>query len=182
VNRQQVILLLLVLVFFPGCPLQSAEERTLSLPAESHITCADDILANYDGELRDVLFRYLAGNPRWEIREERGLKYAVRLEQMEGKYETTLNGFYSTYDQEELRQTRVILAFDRPYGFGRERGNITRVVPGTKDVSVIVESNSFGTPGHSSYTIISGPTVNLEIYDQAPILERKWTCPVENIS
>jgi hypothetical protein len=175
VNLQQIILLFLVSAFFPGCPLLSAEERALSRPDESDINCADDILRNYDGELRDVLFRYLASNPRWEIREERGLKYAVRLEEMGGKYETTLNGFYSTYNEGAVRQTRVILAFDRPYGFGREHGNITRVAPGTKNVSVIVESNSFGTPGHSSYTIISGPAINLEIYDQAPILERKWT-------
>ncbi|MBM3858041.1 MAG: hypothetical protein FJ395_00145 [Verrucomicrobia bacterium] len=122
-----------------------------------------------------LLFRYLAGNPRWEIREERGLRYAVRLERVDGEFETTLNGFYSTSNGGAVRQTRVLISFGKAYGFGRERGNITRTEPGQKDVSLIVEGDHAGTPGNSSYTIIAGGNVFLEIYDQEPALTRTFT-------
>ena len=121
------------------------------------------------------LFRYLAGNPRWEIREERGLRYAVRLERVNGEFETTLNGFYSTHEDGAVHQTRVLISFGREHGFGRERGNITRTQPGEKDTPVIIEGEHAGTPGNSSYTIIAGDAINLEIYDQAPELARTFT-------
>jgi hypothetical protein len=119
--------------------------------------------------------RYLASNPRWEIREEGGLRYAVRLEKVDGKYETTLNGFYNTDVGGSDRQTRVIVSFDRPYGFGHEHGNVTRAKAGTGDVAVIVEGPHAGTPGHSSYLIVEGSGLFLEIYDQAPDQERRFT-------
>jgi hypothetical protein len=43
------------------------------------------------------------------------------------------------------------------------------------DVSLIVEGESLGQPGNSSYTIVNGGLVFLEIFDQAPELERKFT-------
>ena len=147
----------------------------MSKPDAACVDFPDETITLLDNALRPVLFRYLAGNSRWEIREKGNLKYAVRRELVDGHYQTTLNGFYSAFEGDEVRQSRVILAFGSPYGFGRDRGNITRVVPGSKEVHLIVEGEHSGTPGNSSYVIIDGQGIFLEIYDQAPELERKFT-------
>jgi len=142
----------------------------LTTPIEAHVDLSDTVLLQFKGDLKKTLFRYLAGNPRWEIREERDKIYAVRLEGV-AQYRTTLNGFYSANG----KQTRVLLAFDKEYGFGRERGNLTRVKAGAKDVSLTIEAPHSGIPGFSSYTLIGGGEVFLEIYDQDPDQKRTFT-------
>lgn len=171
--RLLVLLISLAIPAVTGCSLL---EGGISRPAGARISPSDNTLTRFNSaELRDTLFRYLAGNPRWEIREERGLKYAVRLEPVDGVYKPTLNGFYSTSKAGKVRQTRVLLSFGQPYGFGRDRGNITRVVPGAENVSLIVEGARSGMPGKSSYTIFDGGLIFLEIYDQAPEVKRTFT-------
>ena len=142
----------------------------LTSPPEANIDVSDQTLSQFTGDLKTTLFRYLAGNPRWEIREERGKTYAVRLEEA-NEYQTTLNGFLS-YD---FKQTRVLISFEKKYGFGRQRDNITESKTGIKKLPVIIESSHAGTPGNSSYTIISGGDIFLEIYDQDPKLKRSFT-------
>ena len=135
----------------------------------------DDTLTRFDAAAKDILFRYLAGNERWEIREQGRQKYAVRRELVEGGFKTTINGFYTTTREGRHFQTRVLLVFGGEYGFGREHGNVTRTRPGTAGVPVVVESEHSGSPGNSSYLIVNGPTVGLEIYDQSPSVERAFT-------
>lgn len=170
-----MLALLAVLTFFCWCDTYAGYGGKLSISQEAHVDFSDQTLMKFDEDLSPLLFRYLAGNPRWEIREERGLRYAVRIERVHGAYQTTLNGFYSTYVGGAVLQTRVLISFGDAYGFGRERGNITRTPPGEKDVPLIIESERAGTPGYSSYTIVSGGKVFLEIYDQAPNLARSFT-------
>ncbi len=168
-----VVLLIAVLA---GCnPIGSNCGGYLSQPEEARIVISDEPMASFDSESRDILFRYLAGNLRWEIRQERGMRYAVRREKVDGDYRTTLNGFYSNFEDDSVRQTRVLIAFEKPYGFGRDRGNITRAKAGYDDVAVIVESSHLGAPGNSSYVIIEGQNVYLEIYEQAPEVARQFT-------
>ena len=171
----QFVVTVSLLLFSCGCDPLAGYGGKLSEPDNAHIKLSDETLSLFDDELSPILFRYLAGNPRWEIREERGLRYAVRLERVDGEFETTLNGFYSTYEDGVVHQTRVLISFGREYGFGRARGNITRAKPGDKDVPVIIEGSHAGTPGNSSYTIIAGGGLFLEIYDQAPELHRTFT-------
>ena len=175
-NRQlQALGCVITIVLLCGCDPLAGYGGELSKPKEAHVDLSDETLTQFDDDLSQILFRYLAGNPRWEIREERGLRYAVRLERVNGDFEPTLNGFYSTYEGGVWRQTRVLISFGRAYGFGAERGNITRTEPGQKDVPLIIEGEHAGSPGNSSYTIIAGRTVFLEIYDQAPELIRTFT-------
>jgi len=173
--RFQLFATIFVVALLCGCDPFSGYGGKLSSPEEAHIDLSDKTLAKFDREMSQILFRYLAGNPRWEIREERGVRYAVRLERVNGDFETTLNGFYSTHKDGDVRQTRVLISFGKEYGFGRERGNITRTKAGERDVSVIIEGEHAGTPGNSSYTIIAGGAIFLEIYDQAPELTRTFT-------
>jgi hypothetical protein len=173
--RLRLFAFFLISVIALGCDPPARYGGTLSRPIKGHVGLSDDTLTKFNSDLCDTLFRYLAGNPRWEMREERGLKYAVRLERVEGAYETTLNGFYSTHEHGEVRQTRVLLSFGKSYGFGRDRGNTTRIAPGSNDVSLIVEGDHAGTPGNSSYTIVDGGQIFLEVFDEAPDVERKFT-------
>lgn len=143
---------------------------SLTSPPEAHIDLSDKTILQFKGKLKSTLFRYLAGNPRWEIRETRGTTYAVRLESA-NDYQTTLNGFNSF----DGKQIRVLISFDKESDYSRNSKKITRATVGQKDHPVIIESPHSGTPGHSSYTIISSGEINLEIYDQAPELKRAFT-------
>lgn len=181
--RPRMILLLVVCVL--GCTSQTSSPITsrramigmfgqLTTPEIARVD-VDDTLSKFDANNRDVLFRYLAGNERWEIRNDRSQKYAVRRELVDGSLKTTLNGFYSASRAGKTHQTRVIITFGRENGFGVERGQVTRTRPGTPKVPVIVESEHSGTPGNTSRLIVNGPAVGLEVYDQAPSIERTFT-------
>jgi hypothetical protein len=43
------------------------------------------------------------------------------MEKVNGEYEPSLNGFYSAEENGVVRQTRVLLSFGKPYGFGVDR-------------------------------------------------------------
>lgn len=175
-----IFVTLILIIFFSGYDIVSGYGGKLSRPIEAHVNLLDQTLTKFDKDLSQLLFRYLVENPRWEMREERGIRYAVRLESVNGDYQTTLNGFYSTFGNGAVRQTRVLISFGKIYGFGHGRGNITRTEPGQNDVSVIIEGEHSGAPVYSSYTIVSGGKVFLEIYDQAPELKREFTQRVFN--
>ncbi|MCK4828735.1 hypothetical protein KA005_74075 [bacterium] len=130
-------------------------------------------MKKFNKEKIEIVKRYLAGNSRWEVR---GKYYAIRREKTDGGYKTTVNGFYSSKKEDGWCQTRVILSFGQPYGFGRDRGNITRIEIGKeKVVDIIIEGPHSGVPGHSSYVIFAGEGLNLEIYEQTPKVERAFT-------
>jgi hypothetical protein len=149
-------------------------EGSLSTPVEARVDLRGETLSKFKRS-HELLFRYLAGNPRWEIREERGLRYAIRKEEKDGAYKTSLNGFYSSFESDVMLQTRVLLSFDKPFGFGRDYGNITRFGFGSDFANVIVEGEHNGSPGNSSYLIVDGAGLFLEIFDQAPEIERKFS-------
>jgi len=172
------IVLVFFMVFFSGCgDVESGRDRgKLSTPAETKITIDDEFIKNIGKMQIPLLERYLSGNSRWEIRKERGVYYAIRREKIDGVYKTTLNGFYSIDRKDGWYQTRVIVSFEEPYGFGNDRGNITRVdVAKGKNVDVIIQGPHSGSPGYSSYIIFKGNNINIEIYDQSPHLGRTFT-------
>lgn len=174
--RQLVATTICVITCMLGCA--KANDRfngELSQPEAAHLDLSDDTLSRFNEETLPILLRYLAGNPRWEIREERGLTYAVRLKEVDGEFKTTLNGFYSERINRETHQTRILIAFEDEHGFGREHGNVTRAEPGPNDVPITIEGDHAGTPGNSSYLIVQGNGLTIEIYDQCPEPERTFT-------
>ena len=109
-QKYSMLILSVALAALPGCADPSFI-RELSTPTEAQVSVSAT-LSDFDAETSDVLFRYLSGDSRWEIREERGKRYAVRRELVDGKRETTVGGFYSTYSNDgEFRQTRVLISF-----------------------------------------------------------------------
>jgi|GEM_PF-2641410 len=157
-----------------GCSSQYGGEMTRPVAAEFQIS--SNVLFRFDPDARETLMRYLAGNARWEIRKERGRYFAIRRQVVDGAYKTTLNGFYSEHRGESWYQNRVLLSFDYPYGFGMDRGQMTRITVGeTNTVRPVLEGPHSGSPGYTSYIMFLGPSVNLEIMEQQPKQERTFT-------
>ncbi len=165
-----------LLLLLAGCgPLGYG--GTLSRPQEAHVNLSDTTLNQLDATSRATLVRYFAGNSRWEVRVEFGITYAIRREMVGDRYQTTLNGYYSSGGGTRFRQTRVIVSFEQPYTtYGStDRGQFTRTKVGEQDVAVSIEGPFSGKPGYSSHVIIEGNGLFLEIYDQSPSIERRFT-------
>jgi hypothetical protein len=123
-----------------------------------------------------LLKRYFSGNPRWEVLQEGDKTYAIRKEKQDGKYITSLNGFYSNFeDTVGAFQTRVIVSFGKYYGFGNDESGITFTDSQDKTVGVTIEGDHSGTPGNSSYLIIKSKNINIEIFEQAKNIKRNFT-------
>ena len=135
-------------------------------------------MANLSKSETDLWYQYLAGNFRWEIRKERGLYYAVRKEQQNGKYITTLNGFYSSNDlPKSYLQSRVLVSFDDTYCFGNLLDRVTafKLSEGSNLIEPTIEDPHDGSPGYGSYVILKLPAANLEIYEQSSLISRNFT-------
>jgi len=148
----------------------------LSQPNEAMIMVDNSVVDRFNENNSIILKRYLAGNSRWEIRQERGKTYAIRKEKENNVYETTLNGYYSNFESSsEIYQTRVIISFGNYFGHGRSTNHITYSNPSDKSIKTIIEAEHSGTPGNSSYVILEGNSINIEIYEQSKKLEREFT-------
>jgi hypothetical protein len=161
----------------------------LNKPKQSEFSLDSTLIfVKFNNENVDLLKRYLAGNSRWEIRKEKKYRrgdeypipyevtYAIRKEERDGKFETTLNGYYSNFGEStSVYQTRVIISFDDTYGNGNDTSHITYATQNDNNVKTIIESEHAGAPGNSSYFILNGPSINIEIYEQSKIIERDFT-------
>jgi hypothetical protein len=123
-----------------------------------------------------ALKRYLGGNPRWEVLNEHGKLYAIRKEKQDGKYLTSLNGYYLNFeDSLGDYESRVIISFGQYYGFGNDESGITFTDSKDKQLSMIIEGKHDGSPGNTSYLIIKSANMNIEIYEQAKNERRNFT-------
>jgi hypothetical protein len=175
-NTFLLIVIATILLTALSCEPSSSSSRRGRLwrPAEARVDIPGDAIGRFGKSGCDALFRYLASSERWELRQERERVYAVRLERVDGTYETTLNGFYSHYDDDGRRSTRVLLALGEPYGL-RVHYRITRVIPGDDSIDLTVEGPHRGSPGYTSYLTVDGGEIFLEIYERAPELRRRFT-------
>ena len=192
IRTMNLILLLVTFVFLSGCfnnstikdgqksNCNSTNQVNSNLFNGTGINISQEIISQFDKEKTKILKKYLASSPLWEIRKEGENFYAVRRELVNGRYETTGNGFYSQISHDDcFYQTRVILSLGSPYGFGIDRGNVTTKVFLEYDDTfkpVIEEPEpDLGSPGYSSYVMFISKFLNLEIYEQAPQKERYFT-------
>jgi len=146
-------------------------------PGEAYVNLSDTTLTNFSPPAnQSILLRYFAGNGRWEVRQEHGVIYAIRLEKINEKYQTSLNGYYSQHNEYGLvSQTRVLVSFEKPYGFGNLDERITHPDAGNNNVELIISDSFPGTPGYASYLIVDGDGIFVEIYDQTLQFERSFT-------
>ena len=176
VNNVKNILVCAIILFVGGCNIFSDHKGKLSRPSKASLKIEDEYITTLDGDAAALLQRYFTGNSRWDIRRGREQIYAIRREKIGDTYRSTLNGFYVSYKKREMVQTRVIVSFGKSYGLGRQRRNITEVKAqnGLK-VKTIIEGSHGGSPGYTSYLIVVGNGVNIEVYEQAPEIKRVFT-------
>ena len=169
-----------------GCA--GARPGSVTTPPEAVVDVRAPTLASLDAASREVLERYLAGNPRWSFHEEvRGdgvCRYAYRKEPSlggpfdppAGTLAVSLNGFYSRGDGEAYLQTRVLLALGCEHGFGNEPRELVRAAAAAGPTQLRVLDGDFGAPGGESYLVVEGGAgTRLEVYEQARPRARVFT-------
>jgi hypothetical protein len=148
----------------------------ISQPTEATILVDNLKFDQFKKSNIEILKRYIASNNRWEIRQDGGKNYAIRKEKENDIYKTTLNGYYSNFENASgIYQTRVIISFGKYYGHGNDENHITFSSSKDKEIKLKVEGEHSGTPGNSSYLIIEGNGINIEIYEQAKEIKRAFT-------
>jgi hypothetical protein len=148
----------------------------LTQPKNATVLLKDLCFDQFTADKAMSLKRYFSGNPRWEVLQERDKIYAIRKEKQDGKYVTSLNGFYSNFeDTVGAFQTRVIVSFNKYYGFGNDESRITFTDSQDKKIGLTIEGDHSGSPGNSSYLIIRSKNINVEIFEQAHNLKRNFT-------
>lgn len=152
-------------------------------PASAQFAVGDQLFANITPEQRQRLEQYLETTPRWIVQEEGGKKFAIRLEVSTGEpgeppageFRVPSNGFFSDFQAANVTQTRVLVGLGNEYGFGHERGNITRADAGSGQTQMILEKY-MTQPGLQSYLIVQGGSgLTLEIFEQAKQESRVFT-------
>ena len=176
------IILILAITFFTFCYCSLKKDYDLlykgelTKPKEAKVLIQDLCIDEFNDRETAILKRYLSGNSKWEIRQEKGKTYAIRKEMVNGEYKTSLNGFYSDFQNASGDyQTRVIISFRKYYGFGNDESIITFTDKKNGEVAMTIEGEHSGSPGNSSYLIINGKSINIEIYEQAEDKKRKFT-------
>lgn len=158
-------------------PIEPTKEGRLIHPSEAYVDLSDITLTNFSTQAaQSILLRYFAGNGRWEVKQEHGITFAVRSEKIDGECLSSFNGFYSQHNEYGLvSQTRVLVSFGEPYGLGNLDERITRAKSGSKDIGLVIADSFPGTPGYTSYLIVDGGSIFIEIYDQSLQFERSFT-------
>ena len=194
--RPKILLALMLCVLVSACKEQKhpsgvrqPSKGQLTRPTEAVISLDSTLVFDQFDEGRvATLKRYFSSNPRWEIRKEnrysdasnssepKELTYAIQKEARNGKYETTLNGYYSDFrDEVDVMQTRVIVSFGQHYGHGNQTEHITFAKTNQSKVNTIIKAAHAGTPGNSSYIVLESKAINIEIYEQSKMLARTFT-------
>lgn len=178
-----------------GCrcsPLPEAEAKAVDAGVANLIDLRDEGFARLSDADRGVLLRYLCGSPRWSVVEERGARFAVRLEKapkdevlgegqerreelIPGGYRGGSNGFYSDFESTTVVQRRVLLGLGKEHGFGNSR-TPTRATAGQGLVSLKVYEPAHQQPGLESYLVVGGAAGwTLEIFEQSRVPARAFT-------
>ncbi|NER24234.1 MAG: hypothetical protein F6J96_26720 [Symploca sp. SIO1C2] len=167
----------LQLLLIAGCDNLFVFGSQLSQPSEAAIEIQDDYITTLNPDDVALLQRYFSGNSRWEVRKEENQIYAIRKEKIDGEYQTTINGFYFIDTEEGWHQTRLIVSFGKVYGWGQhDQEKVTIVTPKKgATVKTIVEEPYSATSGYSSYLILLGSGINIEVYEQSSEPKREFT-------
>jgi hypothetical protein len=145
------------------------------MPKEAHVDVSLPSLAELKEADRALLERHFRGSLAWSVFDERGRRFAVRRAQQNGEWVDGSNGFHSDFSATGVVQRRVMVGLGGAYGFGVERGNVTRASARAGDVALVLEKY-MDQPGQQSYLIVQGGAgVTLEVFEQSHQLERRFT-------
>jgi len=144
-------------------------------------------LSSFDQHSTKVLYRYLAGNPQWDVREKDGQLVAIRLDVhdiekgkpvMDGLVPTTWGGYSYSENGIRSRTSKVRIIFGAEVNIGKifER-SVTRAPAGSENVDLWTYEmgyEQFPTL-YSSHLIAQGDHFNIEIMDETPDIDRTYT-------
>lgn len=150
--------------FFFSC---SVFQKPGSKKNSDQIVLQDLCLDKFTIEKILVLQRYLKGSPRWDYRSERGMIYAFQLPQNKAEIFPNSKGFYeSNISREYQPKTRIVLSFGQHLGYGGQE-DVTFTDFKDKILKVNLFSDLKAGGKISSYLIIKGPGLQIEIFEQA---------------
>jgi hypothetical protein len=130
-------------------------------------------LEDITGERAEAFMAQLARSPAWHVTEEKGRRYAARrFLSAADTWETTLND-YSTFGRCQLR---VLIGLDGPALADpwTRSGDATVTTPAVSDVTLKTARRT-GENGWSSYLIVQGKQLAVEIFDEARSEDRSLT-------
>lgn len=136
-------------------------------------------LDEFSGGKRAILLRHLASSAKWFVTKERGKIYACRRCVVNGRWQNSLNGFYSasTFDMwaDKRFQFRIIIgpngpAMDEPWQAKATVANIADRVVRLK----AIEDRKYGQ-GVESYLVLQSKGATLEVFEQSPSHGRPFT-------
>ncbi len=136
------------------------------------------ILNEFATTNRQQLIQQLSADPRWFVTEEGGKAYAYRRLTIGGRWQNSLNGFYSSSSiapsSEMHFQTRIVIGFDGPVFAEPFRRIITeaKIGSGLVPIRVVDAKND---QGKESYLLLQGSRASVEIFEQSLLDARPAT-------
>ena len=171
---------LLLLACGLGDTLLYGAGHPVTSPADAIVDVSMPTLASLSKEDRAKVELALAAHPHWDLRQMQGrdgaCSVAVRMEpDLEGRYQPSLNGYYSDFGAENVVQTRVLLTMDCVHGYGRPRGVMVQTTPESGPTQLNLE-NDESQPGQSScLRVESASGLSLEVMEQSKQDKRTYT-------
>lgn len=128
---------------------------------------------------RQKLIGHLAASPRWFVTEERGKAYAYRRLPAAGRWENSLNGFYSGSDlglpPGSRFQTRIVIGFDGPVFDKPFQRVLTTAKAGPGTVPIRVVNDTSAGQGNESYFVLQSGAAAVEVFEQSGSDDRPAT-------
>jgi hypothetical protein len=155
---------------------QAAMFAALARPGSDDPTVTADprALAILAREHPELLRRHLAASPAWRLHEERGHVFATRRWKLDGRWQYTLHGYYSSFfgDSEDQPrfQVRVTLGLDGRAWWRGDRDS-TALQPGRPAKLHVGSDNQL----RQSHCTIELGAVLVEIFEQSSAPERRLT-------
>ncbi len=150
---------------------QAAVLAPLAAPGSDDPTLEASLpsLTRLDQDHRDLLERYLAAHPAWRVGLERGHRFAIRRWKTEGRWETTLSGYQSSFHPPDgpQYQTRTLIELSgEPWG-----RSCQRIAPGVPTKVTLSSGNGL----HESAVDLPAGTLRVEQFEQSATPERRIT-------
>lgn len=149
--------------------------------AQTKISTDLAILNEFGTTNRQKLIQHLAASPRWFVTEEGGKPYAYRRLTIGGRWQNSLNGFFSSSSvapsSEPDFQTRIVIGFDGPVFVEpfQRNGIVTTAQIGSGDVPIRVIDDKKFDQGKESYFVLKSSQAIVEVFEQSRIDARPAT-------
>ncbi|MEM7015310.1 MAG: hypothetical protein AAF585_27955 [Verrucomicrobiota bacterium] len=154
----------------PDDPYQTALLKSLATPGTSdpRITPGIPSLGKLYAGHPDLLMQYLTAHPAWHVHIHRGNKHAMRRWVRNGRWERSLNGYYSAFGSVPHEyQTRTNIGLSGKAWFGRAQ----QLRTGSLVTPIVTLSGSL----QQSAIQFDESEIVVELFEQSDALERRLT-------